>query len=111
LAKGIDDALAHAFLARIELLQPDSAALERELAWLRDNAPSLHEDLRFQMALAAGRLREAATIQPVGGVLALVGKLREARKQAEPLLRAQLARRKLAGWAGLSPLPWQVTAP
>ena len=103
LAKGIDDALAHAFLARIELLQPDSAALERELAWLRDNAPSLHEDLRFQMALAAGRLREAATIQPVGGVLALVGKLREARKQAEPLLRAQLGASKVGG------LGWAVT--
>jgi len=103
LAKGIDDALAHAFLARIELLQPDSAALERELAWLRDNAPSLHEDLRFQMALAAGRLREAGTIQPVGGALALVGKLREARKQAEPMLRAQLGASKVGG------LGWAIT--
>ena len=87
LATGISDAAAHGYLARIAWLEGDGAVLERERAWLRASAASDFEDLEYAMAVAAGRLREAAGIRPVRpDDLAWVGSVEAARNLAEAML-------------------------
>jgi tetratricopeptide (TPR) repeat protein len=90
LKAGLNDGYAHGQLARLAWLTGDDAALQRESGWLQANAASEYDLLRADMDLAAGRLREAAR-NPQGAVplveLAMVGRLDEARPQAEAALQ------------------------